>query len=56
VCVLAGLLFSREWIPILGLGFKGDWGKTIWVEEKEIDEAFAGGLKAVAQGGEVGGL
>jgi hypothetical protein len=51
--VFAGLLLADEWVFVLGLGFEDDEWEALFIEQQEIDEAFAGLLEVFAEGIEV---
>ena len=47
--VLARLLFADQRIFVFGLGFEDDEGEAFFVQKQEIDEAFAGFFKVIAE-------
>jgi len=47
--VLAGLFLADERVLVFGLCLKDDEGKSLRIEQEEVDETLAGLLKVVAQ-------
>ena len=51
--VFARLLLADERVFVLGLGFEDDEGEALFVEQQEVDEAFARFLEVLAERVEV---